>query len=41
MHVGHISKGVDYSENDHDPCGKAMTLAKGVCWQRRGINHKD
>lgn len=41
MHVEHRSKDMDDSENDHDPCGKAMTLAKGMRWQRRGINLND
>lgn len=41
MHVGNMIKGVDDSENDHDPCEKAMTLAKVMCWQRRDIHLKD
>lgn len=41
MHVGHMSKDVDDSENDHDPCGKAMALTTGMCWQMRYINLKD
>lgn len=41
MHEGHRSKVMDENENDHNPCAKAMTLAKGICWQKRGINLKD
>lgn len=41
MYVGHRSKGMDDSKNDHDLCGKAMTLAKGMYWKKRGINLKD
>lgn len=41
MHVGHKSKCMDDSKNDQDPCGKAMTLVKCMCWQKRGINLKD
>lgn len=31
---------MDDKDNDHDPFAKAMTLAKGMCWQKRGINLK-
>lgn len=41
MHIEHMSKGLDDGEKAHNPCGKAMTLAKHMCWQRRDINLKN
>ena len=40
MQVGHRSKGMDDSENDHELYGKAITSANSMCWQRRDIKLK-